>query len=73
MSLLGACQIGSGLFGDWFWWLYLVVSDCAITLRVQFHHVDFRVVDSAVCCVQALDFGSFSPSFGTVKGYTNNC
>ena len=28
----GICQIGSGLFGDWFWWLYMVVSDCAITL-----------------------------------------
>jgi hypothetical protein len=25
--LSGACQIGSGAFGDWFWWLYMVVSD----------------------------------------------
>lgn len=22
---LGACQIGSGVFGEWFWWLYMVV------------------------------------------------
>lgn len=22
----GACQVGSGLFGEWFWWLYMVVS-----------------------------------------------
>jgi hypothetical protein len=21
----GACQIGSGAFGEWFWWLYMVV------------------------------------------------
>jgi hypothetical protein len=25
-ELLGACQIGSGAFGEWFWWFYLVVG-----------------------------------------------
>jgi len=27
----GACQIGSGTFGEWFWWLYMIVSrHCAV-------------------------------------------
>ncbi|KAK2466494.1 hypothetical protein APHAL10511_002136 [Amanita phalloides] len=25
-----ACQIGSGLFGDWFWWLYMVIPLYAV-------------------------------------------
>ena len=25
-SATGACQIGSGAFGEWFWWLYMIVS-----------------------------------------------
>jgi hypothetical protein len=25
-TLIGTCQIGSGAFGEWFWWLYMVVS-----------------------------------------------
>ena len=25
-SAIGACQIGSGAFGEWFWWLYMIVS-----------------------------------------------
>lgn len=25
-NMSGACQIGSGVFGEWFWWLYMVVS-----------------------------------------------
>ena len=27
-SAIGACQIGSGAFGEWFWWLYMIVSRC---------------------------------------------
>ncbi|SJL01607.1 uncharacterized protein ARMOST_04930 [Armillaria ostoyae] len=27
---LGACQIGSGAFGEWFWWLYMVIPLYAI-------------------------------------------
>ena len=23
----GACQVGSGIFGTWVWWLYMVVRD----------------------------------------------
>ncbi|KAF9816293.1 hypothetical protein IEO21_04158 [Rhodonia placenta] len=25
-----ACQVGSGVFGDWFWWLYLVIPLYAV-------------------------------------------
>lgn len=25
-AFLGACQVGSAAFGEWFWWLYLSVS-----------------------------------------------
>lgn len=30
---LGACQVGSGLFGQWFWLLYLVVSDVVLCVN----------------------------------------
>ncbi|KAF8211367.1 putative opsin [Mycena galopus ATCC 62051] len=29
-NLAGACQIGSGAFGEWFWWLYLVIPIYAV-------------------------------------------
>jgi hypothetical protein len=26
----GACQVGSGAFGEWFWWLYMIVNSSLI-------------------------------------------
>lgn len=30
---VGACQIGSGAFGEWFWWFYTVVSSMLLVSR----------------------------------------
>ena len=41
LSSAGACQVGSGLFGTWVWWLYLVVSTPVSLLGISPHqHVD---------------------------------
>ncbi|KAF7790097.1 hypothetical protein EIP86_001047 [Pleurotus ostreatoroseus] len=38
--LAGACQVGSGLFGPWVWWLYLVVSSCLAESYAAPHHLE---------------------------------
>ncbi len=43
--MVGACQIGSGAFGEWFWWLYMVVrlvsyciSSRSLTIQIRFRY-----------------------------------
>jgi hypothetical protein len=32
---IGACQVGSGVFGEWFWYFWLVVSSVIIILHLR--------------------------------------
>jgi SRP-independent targeting protein 2/TMEM208 len=49
-----ACQVGSSLFGEWVWWLYLVVSNLIHGLRMM-HQGSTMLVDTFVCRLQGLD------------------
>lgn len=49
----GTCQIGSGAFGEWFWWLYMVVRPSSTTFLIG-DQTSRSGTDPNVCCLQAL-------------------
>ena len=48
----GACQIGSGAFGDWFWWFYLVVS-----VRSSYKVIRYRCAFTRSPCMRGTSCG----------------
>ncbi len=45
---VGACQIGSGAFGDWFWWLYMIVRRGDTSSRSSTDILSFQIPVYAV-------------------------
>lgn len=70
--LSGTCQVGSGAFGEWFWWLYMIV--CLAPPLPSLPHAD-KLLDSGICCIETLDFGNIahvlrSRPFGIFRKYS---
>ena len=43
ITFIGACQIGSGAFGEWFWWLYMAVSLVLDFQAVPFTYILYQI------------------------------
>lgn len=69
-SAIGACQIGSGAFGEWFWWLYMIVRPCQHFLFLIQTYKYLK--DSIVRYFQALDNRDFTHDLGR-KRASNIC